>query len=155
MINMIWAMDEDWLIGKNNQMPWHIKEDLIYYKEKTAGKTVLMGYNTYESLKGYYKDKPLPYGKIYVATRRKMILPDAEIVSMVDEFIKGYKDEIWVCGGAMLYELCLPYADNLYISFIKGHHDGDTYFPKFDLDSYKLGYQNDSEKVSYRLYQKR
>jgi len=116
---------------------------------------VLMGINTYESLKGYYKDRPLPYGKIYVATRRRMILEDAEIISTVDEFIKNYKDELWVCGGAKIYELCLPYADNLYISFIKGHHEGDAYFPKFDLDSYNLGYQIDSEKVSYRLYQKR
>ena len=65
---MIWAMDEDFLIGKDDQIPWHIKEDLLYYKSKTKGQTVLMGEATYYSLKGYYKTKPLPYGKIYVAS---------------------------------------------------------------------------------------
>ena len=68
MINMIWAMDENFLIGKGNLIPWHIKEDLIYYKSKTKDQVVLMGDTTYFSLKSYYKDKPLPYKRIYVAT---------------------------------------------------------------------------------------
>ena len=68
MINLIWAMTKDNLIGKGNLMPWHIKEDLVYYKNKTAGKTVVMGEETYYSLKGYYKTRPLPYGTIYVAS---------------------------------------------------------------------------------------
>ena len=68
MISLIWAMDKNWLIGKENKIPWHYKKDLMYFKEKTQGKTVLMGDNTYYSLKGYYKDRPLPYGKIYVAS---------------------------------------------------------------------------------------
>ena len=68
MIHLIWAMTKNHVIGLQNKMPWHIKEDLIYYKEHTAGKTVVMGENTYYSLKGYYKSKPLPYGKIYVAS---------------------------------------------------------------------------------------
>ena len=68
MISLIWAMDKNWLVGKGNKLPWHFKEDLIYYKEKTAGNTVLMGDVSYYSLKGYYKDKPLPYGKIYVTS---------------------------------------------------------------------------------------
>ena len=51
MIKLIWAMDKNWLIGKENKIPWHYKEDLLYYKEKTAGQIVLMGDNTYFSLK--------------------------------------------------------------------------------------------------------
>ena len=68
MINMIWAMDKNNLIGDGNRIPWHIKEDLIYYKNKTKGQVVLMGDATYFSLKSYYKTKPLPYGKCYIAT---------------------------------------------------------------------------------------
>ena len=68
MINMIWAMDKNNLIGDGNRIPWHVKEDLIYYKNKTKGQTVLMGDATYFSLKSYYKTKPLPYGKCYIAT---------------------------------------------------------------------------------------
>ena len=57
MINMIWAMDEDFLIGKDDQIPWHIKEDLLYYKSKTKGQTVLMGEATYYSLNLYHMVK--------------------------------------------------------------------------------------------------
>ena len=67
MINLIWAMDENQLVGKDDRIPWHIKEDLVYFKNKVKDKTVLMGDTTYYSLKGSYKDKPLPYGTIYVA----------------------------------------------------------------------------------------
>ena len=52
MIKLIWAMDEERLIGKDNLIPWHCKEDLLYYKETTKGQTVLMGEATYDSLKG-------------------------------------------------------------------------------------------------------
>ena len=62
MINLIWAMDDNWLIGKDNRMPWHVKEDLLYYKEKTLGKTVFLGYNNYVSLKGYYKEDLITNG---------------------------------------------------------------------------------------------
>lgn len=155
MINLIWAMDDNWLIGKDNRMPWHVKEDLLYYKEKTLGKTVFLGYNNYVSLKGYYKDRPLPYGKLYVASRKNIKLPDAEVINNAEEFIKNYSDELWVIGGSMIYELSLPYADNLYISFIKGSHEGDTYFPKFDLSNWKLVSKTDSDLVSYQVFSKR
>ena len=119
MINMIWAMDENNLIGNQDKIPWHVKEDLIYYKNKTKGKTVLMGDATYYSLKGYYKTKPLPYGKIYVATLDKsLVLDDAIVIYDVIDFVKNYKDELWVVGGATIYKICLPYADNLYISYM-------------------------------------
>ncbi|MGM9971578.1 MAG: dihydrofolate reductase [Anaeroplasmataceae bacterium] len=154
MINLIWAMDEDWLIGANNRMPWHIKEDLLYYKEKTQGKNVFLGYNNYISLKGYYKDKPLPYGNMYVATRKDIMLPDAKVINDPVSFLANFKEELWVIGGSMIYELAMPYASNLYISFIKGHHEGDTYFPKFDLSKWKLVSKKDSEMVSYQIYNK-
>ena len=154
MINLIWAMDENWLIGNDNKMPWRIKEDLLYYKSKTEGKNVLMGYNTYISLKGYYKDKPLPYGKIYVATRHDRVLDDAIVINDIDSFLNTFNDELWVLGGASIYERALPYANYLYISFVKGSHVGDAYFPKFDLNDYKLISKKDSIEVSYQVFKR-
>ena len=84
MISLIWAMDINWLIGIDDKLPWHYREDLLYYKEKTAGKTVLMGDKTYYSLKGYYKTKPLPYGKIFVASLDKLELEDAIVVNDIN-----------------------------------------------------------------------
>lgn len=155
MINLIWAMDEDWLIGNGDKLPWRIKEDLLYYKSKTEGKNVLMGYNTYVSLKGYYKTRPLPYGKIYVLTRKRIFLPDATIVSDLNEFITKFDDELFVVGGSSIYSQTLEHADRLYISFIKGSHEGEVYFPKFDLDKYNLVFNNETELVRYTIYEKK
>ena len=156
MINLIWAMDENNLVRNGDKIPWHIKEDLLYYKSKTKGKVVLMGDTTYFSLKGYYKDKPLPYGKIYVATIDKNLKIDGvEMVYDIFEFLNNNpEEELWVVGGATIYKLSLPYADRLYISFIKGSHEGDRYFPKINFDEYKLIWENVSELVRYTIYEK-
>jgi len=155
MINMIWAMDENHLIGDGDRIPWHIKDDLVYYKNKTKGQIVLMGEATYYSLKGYYKTRPLPYGTIYVASINKELkLPDAIVINDVDSFLSNFKDELWVVGGATIYMLSLPYADKLYISFVKGEHKGDKYFPNIDFSKYKLTGQNDTEEVRYTLYER-
>lgn len=155
MINLIWAMTKDNLIGKGNLMPWHIKEDLVYYKSKTAGKTVVMGEETYYSLKGYYKTRPLPYGIIYVASLNKDLkLEDAIVINDLINFVKNYEDELWVVGGATIYNLTLPYADRLYISFVKGNYEGDKYFPQIDYTNYKLIWDNETELVHYTLYER-
>ena len=155
MINLIWAMTEDHLIGKGNLMPWHIKEDLIYFKSRTSGQTVLMGEQTYYSLKGYYKNRPLPYGKIYVASlNNDLVLEDATVINDVIKFVKEYDGELWVTGGAMIFGLTLPYADNLFISFVKGKYEGDKYFPSINYDDYKLVWDNETEVVHYTQYQR-
>ena len=156
MINMIWAMDENNLVGKGDRIPWHIKEDLLYYKSKTKGQTVLMGDTTYYSLKGYYKDKPLPYGKIYVATIDKTLkIEGVEMVYDIISFLENNTEEnLWVVGGATIYKLSLPYADRLYISFIKGNHEGDKYFPQIDYSKYNLIFKNETELVRYTCYER-
>lgn len=155
MINLIWAMTKDNLIGKGNLMPWHIKEDLVYYKNKTAGKTVVMGEETYYSLKGYYKTRPLPYGTIYVASlNADLKLDDAIVINDLIDFVSNFKDELWVVGGATIYKLTLPYADRLYISFVKGNYEGDKYFPQIDYSKYKLIWDNETDLVHYTLYER-
>lgn len=156
MINLIWAMDENQLVGKDDKIPWHIKEDLVYFRNKVKGKTVLMGDATYYSLKGYYKDKSLPYGKIYVATIDKDLrLDDATVINDLDSFLQAYEDELWVCGGATIYKLSMPYADNLYISFIKGKYEGNRYFPPIPFEKFDLKWEENTERVRFTLYSKK
>ena len=155
MINMIWAMDENNLVGKGDRIPWHIKEDLLYYKSKTKGQTVLMGDTTYFSLKGYYKDKTLPYGKIYVATIDKnLVIEGCEMVYDIIPFLEKVDFELWVVGGATIYKLSLPYADKLYISFVKGTHEGDRYFPTIDYSKYNLISERETELVRYTIFER-
>ena len=156
MINMIWAMDKNNLVGIDDKIPWHIKEDLLYYKSKTNGQTVLMGDATYYSLNGYYKTKPLPYGKIYVATIDKSLVIDGvEMIYDLNEFLKNNKEELWVVGGATIYKLSLPYADKLYISFVKGEYTGNRYFPTVDFSKYNLIWENDTDKVRYTIFERK
>lgn len=155
MICLIWAMTKEFVIGKNNQIPWHIKEDLIYYKNHTKGKPVLMGEATYFSLKGYYKTKPLPYGDIYVASlNESLVLEDAVIVHDVEEFLKKRTEDLWVVGGATIYRLSLPYADRLYISVVKKNYEGDTYFPEVDFTKFQMIWKEDKEEVIYTLFER-
>jgi len=138
MISSIWAMDINWLIGKDNVLPWHYKEDLAFFKKMTEGKTVLMGEATYRSLKGYYKDKPLPYGKIFVANLINTKYPDAECITDVISFIQNFKSDLVVIGGKKIYEITLPYVDRLYITHVLNYHEGNVYFTPFELSKYKL-----------------
>ena len=160
MINMIWAMDKNNLIGDGNRIPWHIKEDLIYYKNKTKGQVVLMGDATYFSLKSYYKTKPLPYGKCFIATIDKNLkienpLEDIEIIYDLDSFLKNFSGDLWVCGGSTIYKLALPYANRLYISFIKGDFKGDKYFPTIDYEKYNKIWENETDSVIYTVFERR
>ena len=158
MISLIWAMDKNWLVGKDNKLPWHFKEDLIYYKGKTSGQTVLMGDKSYYSLKGYYKDKPLPYGKIYVASLDNLDLADATVINDVNAFLANFpKDEtLWVVGGATIYKFSLPYADYLYITHVDGEYEGDAWFPKFDLEGeFNLISSNVSNNLNFCVYERK
>lgn len=154
MIYAIWAMDVNWLIGQDNKLAWHYKEDLAYFKEKTKGKTVLMGDLTYKSLKGYYKDKPFPYGKIYVANLIETVYEDAECITDVIEFVKNYKDELWIIGGKVIYNLTLPYVDYLLITHVLDVHKGNVYFNHFDLSSYKLVDKKLAPSLIFATYKK-
>lgn len=154
MIKLIWAMDQNWLIGKGNQLPWHYKKDLAYFKEKTKGQPVLMGDMTYDSLKSYYKEKPLPFGQLYIASVTNREFPDAIIVTNIDDFLSTHKDDLFVIGGKTIYRLSLPYADQLYITFIDKSHEGDVYFPTFDLTQYKLIQEDKVDELRFCVYEK-
>ena len=155
MIKLIWAMDKNNLIGKDNKIPWHIKEDLLYYKKQTAGQTVFMGLSKYYSLKCYYKTKPLPYGKIYVASLDDVKLSDAIVIKDAVTFFKECNEDLFVVGGASIYKLSLPYADMLYISIIKGDYEGDAYFPKIDYANYELISSEELERVTFNIYKRK
>jgi len=158
MINLIFACDKNFLIGNGDKIPWHYKEDLLYYKSMTNGKNVLMGDKTYYSLKSYYKDKPLPYGKIYVASLDNLVLDDAILVSDIDSFLNSFNDELWVVGGAMIYKLSLPYANRLYITHIDREYSGNIYAPKIDFTLFDIISSKKSieyPELTYVVYERR
>jgi dihydrofolate reductase len=132
MIKIIVAMDPNKLIGKNNKLPWDLKEDLAHFKATTTGHAVVMGRKTFESI-----GKALPNRVNYLLTRDQNLgsLKDMFIVHDYKELVSKYqdsKDILFVIGGEQVYQLFLPYCDELIVSQLLNFYYGDTYFPEFE-----------------------
>ncbi len=116
-------MDENNLIGSNNNLPWHLPADLKYFKEKTLNKTILMGRKTCESLPFVLPDR-----RNIVLTRNiNFSRQHFEIIHKLDS-INDLDNEIMVIGGAMIYKILMPYANKLLITKIHHQFNGDTHF---------------------------
>ncbi|MVG14671.1 type 3 dihydrofolate reductase [Aeromonas jandaei] len=130
-ISMIAAMAHDRVIGKDNQMPWHMPADLAHFKRVTLGKPVLMGRKTFESI-----GRPLPGRRNLVISRNPGYQADGiEVVGSVEAALALLADnevaEVMVIGGGHLYAELLPKADCLYLTRIDLEVEGDTRFPAF------------------------
>ena len=131
-ISMIAAMAHDRVIGKDNQMPWHLPADLAHFKRVTLGKPVLMGRKTFESI-----GRPLPGRRNLVISRNPDYQVEGiEVVGSVEAalaLLSGSSvEELMVIGGGHLYAEMLPSADCLYLTRIDLAVEGDTRFPAFD-----------------------
>lgn len=156
MISLIWAMDTYHLIGRDNLLPWKIAHDLKYFRTQTNNKTVLMGDKTYYSLKGYFKNGKLPWPKMYVASLDTTLsLDDAIVINDLKSFLDNNTEQIFVIGGREIYNICIPYANKLYITHILGSYSGNVYFPKFDLTQFKLINKKYDDQVIFTIYQRK
>lgn len=130
MISLMVAHDPNRVIGKDNQLPWHIPEDLAYFKKHTVGKGIVMGRNTYESI-----GRPLPKRLNIVVSRNESLqIEGTDVVNSLDDAIRIAKqvhDEVMIIGGEQIFRSILPRADRLYITLIHKEYDGDTFFPEY------------------------
>ncbi|WP_028765852.1 type 3 dihydrofolate reductase [Shewanella fidelis] len=134
-IAMIAAMANNRVIGKDNQMPWHLPEDLRHFKAMTLGKPVVMGRKTYESI-----GRPLPgRHNIVISRQADLIIDGVTTVTSFDDakLAAGDCEELVIMGGGQLYEMLLPQADILYLTEIALDVDGDTYFPEWNDGSWQ------------------
>jgi len=131
ILSMIVAHANNRVIGKNNDMPWHLPADLAYFKKTTLGKPIIMGRKTYQSI-----GRALPGRKNIVISRDDNFQAEGvEVVNSVDAALALVVDsaEVMVIGGGAIYQHCLAVAQRLYITHINADIDGDTYFPEYDL----------------------
>lgn len=131
MISLIAAMARNRIIGKDNDMPWHLPADLAHFKRVTMGKPVIMGRRTYESI-GF----PLPGRKNVVITRNAEYAPEGVVVvGSVEAALAEVSDaeEVMIIGGGQLYREMLPHADRLYLTQIQADIEGDTEFPDYTV----------------------
>ena len=123
-------MDRNGLIGKNNQLPWHLPADLKHFKQVTMGKPVIMGRKTFESI-----GKPLPGRVNIVLTSRTMYQsPGCIVANSLDAAIEaaGPVSEVMIIGGAALYKDALPRVDRIYLTEVQAELEGDTWFPSLN-----------------------
>lgn len=138
MISLIVAMDSKGVIGVNNQLPWHLPEDLKYFKKITTGHPIVMGRKTRDSI-----GRNLPNRENVVITRNQDYICDGcTIFHSVDEFYNWSNakrdEEIFVIGGAELFAETISKTDRLYITRINHEFDGDTFFPELNWHEWKL-----------------
>ncbi|MBB5019832.1 dihydrofolate reductase [Chitinivorax tropicus] len=127
IVSLIAAMARNRVIGIENRLPWHLPEDLQYFKRITMGKPVIMGRKTYESI-----GRPLPGRRNIVVTRSLEWAADGvHIAHSIDEALRlaGEIEEIFVIGGAELYQQAMPFAQRLYLTEVDLTPPGDAHFP--------------------------
>lgn len=154
MLSLIVAVDDNFLIGNGNCLPWYEPTDLKYFKKITLHKAVLMGYNTYLSIINR-NGKVLPKRKNYVLTEEKQISGGGIIVTDLEKLLKEYQnEELFVIGGKMVYENMLPRVDKLYLTRVKGTHEGNVYFPKIPFEEFRLISQEVVENLTFEVYER-
>lgn len=155
MIILIACMSRNGIIGKNKTMPWHNQEELNYFKATTMGHHVLMGSVTYLNL-----PKALEGRTVHVLTSKQVLSKTEPIVLWhdVDQVIKRFQtseEVLFVCGGASVYQQCLPYADKLYLSVLPEEYDGDCYFPNWRTQDFECVKQLHFETFEVYQYERK
>lgn len=134
-ISIIVAFDENRLIGRNNELPWHLPADLKHFKTITMGHHIIMGRKTYDSI-----GKPLPGRVSVIITRQQDLhIENCMVVNNLEAALEKCKgqDEIFIIGGAQIFKYAMPLATDLYITQIHTTFQGDTYFPEIPAHEWK------------------
>ncbi len=148
--SLVVAVAKNGVIGRDNELPWRLPDDLKYFKQVTLGHPVIMGRRTYQSI-----GKPLPGRKNIVVTRdRDFEAPGCIVAHSLDDAWKaaGGAEEACVIGGTSLFEETLPTADVIHLTEVEAEVEGDTYFPPFDRGNWReteVAHHPDDERHAY------
>jgi len=128
ILALIAAHDDNLVIGKDGDLPWHIPGDLAYFKNMTKGYPLVMGRKTYQSIGA----KPLK-GRENIVISRSASWDNVTVFSSLEEALDYLKDRelVYIGGGSGIYIDTIEIADRLVLTHVKGDHDGDTYFPEY------------------------
>ncbi|MGB1807719.1 MAG: dihydrofolate reductase [Porticoccaceae bacterium] len=140
-LSLIVAVSRNGVIGIDNQLPWHLPEDLKYFKSVTMGKPLIMGRKTYDSI-----GRPLPGRTNIVVTRDpSWQAPGVDVAQSLEVALQlgqsaceaAGADEIMVIGGEQIYRMTLPAADRLYLTQVDAEVEGDAFFPEVDFSQWQ------------------
>ena len=149
--SIIAAIGKNGELGKDNDLIWHLPNDLKFFKKITSNHTIIMGRNTFESL-----PRMLPNRKHIVLTSRDGLPNEVEVYKELKQMLETYKnttEEIFIIGGASIYAQFLDYSDKLYLTEIEAEEkNASVYFPKFDERKYnrEILAENSDDGISYK-----
>jgi dihydrofolate reductase len=122
------AMSLNRVIGAGNQIPWHLPEDFKWFKQMTTGQVIVMGRRTFESI-----GKPLPNRETIILSRSAFSHPGVRTMRDLNELKPLANDrQVFICGGAQVYQQALPLCSDLYLTLVKREVAGDAFFPPFE-----------------------
>ena len=151
-ISIVAAIGKNNELGKNNDLIWHLKEDLKFFKDLTTNHVIVMGRKTFESL-----SRILPNRHHIVITSNNILNNEIEVFKNIESFLETYKDyeeEIFIIGGSSIYKSFLNYSNKLYLTEIdEEDENADVYFPLFDKSLWNKEYISDLKEennIKYR-----
>ena len=154
---IIAAIGENNELGKDNSLIWHLPGDLKFFKDKTYGKSIVMGRKTFESL-----PKMLPNRQHIVITSGNINNPDVEVYHSIESFLNSCSsdEETFVIGGASIYKAFIDIVDTMYLTEVEAScESADAFFPDFDKNDWQRSEltQNSENGISYKhiLYKRR
>jgi dihydrofolate reductase len=150
-LRAIVAMSSGRVIGRNGTLPWHLPEDLRFFRRTTTGHAVVMGRKTWESI-----GRPLPNRRNIVVSRTHPDLPaGVDLISSPEKLGGlGVSTDIYVIGGAQIYELFLPCCRELLVTLVHGQWEGDTWFPPFEDQFAQMAVVESHPGCEMRLYRR-
>ena len=141
-VSLIVAMDKNRGIGKNNDLMWHLPNDMRFFKDTTVNHIVVMGRKNYDSIPEKYR--PLPNRRNVILTRNSNFkAKDCDVFNSLDDALGAYEygseKTIFIIGGGQIYALALAQevVDEMYITYVDGDYDADTFFPEFDESKWR------------------
>lgn len=159
VLSLIVAASENEVIGVNNQLPWYLPKDLAYFKKITTGNSIIMGRKTYESI-----GKALPNRQNIVITRQTDYqLVDAEVVNNLQDAVQiAHSTEVFIIGGAEIFNQSLALADKIYLNRILANFEGDTWLPKINWEKWQnisktqsLADEKNAYGICFEVYQRK
>ena len=140
-ISLVAAMAHHRVIGYAGTMPWHLPQELAYFKRITTGKPIVMGRKTYESI-----GKALPHRRnIIISQQNNLYAPNCEVYASLESALNQLQqcEEVMIIGGESLFMQTIAYAQRLYLTLIDAEVQGDTYFPEWDKTAWTVLEQHD------------
>jgi dihydrofolate reductase len=152
MVIVIAAIGSNRVIGTGNGLPWHIPSEYRQFLSYIKGQTMLMGRISYE----LFKNVSLPQRMVIVSKsletdRVPVFLTFQEALS----YARTFPEDVYICGGQSIYEESLKHADYLYLSFIKGEHQGNVYFPEFGEEDWIVEKKEERDEFDFVIYRRK